>query len=47
MGKQKSGPKYVHDGEQHIKVKTRRKWTIVHTHSSSRHLKGLSSDPST
>ena len=47
MGKQKSRPKYVHDGEQHLIAKTCRQWTIVHTHSSSRHPKRLSSDPST
>ena len=47
MGKQKSRPKYVHDGEQHLEVKTRRQQTIVHTHSSSRLPKRLSSDPST
>ena len=47
MGKQKSRPKYLHDGQQHLKGKTHRQWTIVHTHSSSRCLKRLSSDPST
>ena len=47
MGKQKSRPKYVHDGEQHLKVKTCQQRTIEHAHSSSRHAKRLSSDPST
>ena len=47
MGKQKPRSKCVHDGEQHLKVKTHRQRTIVHTHSSSRHPKRLSSDPST
>ena len=47
MGKQKSRPKYIHDREQHPKVKTHQQRTIVHTHSSSRHPKRLSSDPST
>ena len=45
--KQKSRPKYVHDGEQHLEAKTHQQRTIVHAHSSSRHLKRLSSDPST
>ena len=47
MGKQKFRSKYVHDGEQHPKVKTRRQRTIVHTRSSSRHPKRLSPHPST
>ena len=47
MGKQKSRPKYVHDGEQYLKVKTRQQWTVVHTHSSPRRPKRLSPDPST
>ena len=47
MGKQKSRPKYIHNGEQHLKVKTHQQQTIVHTHSSPRHPKRLSPDPST
>ena len=47
MGKQKSGPKHVHDGEQHLKAKTHRQWTIVHTRGSPRHPKRLSPNPST
>ena len=47
MGKLKSRPKYVHDGEQHLKAKTCQQRTTVHAHSSSRHPKRLSSDPST
>ena len=47
MGKQKSRPKDIHDGEQHLKVKTHRQRTIVHTRSSSRRPKRLSPDPST
>ena len=47
MGKQKSRPKLVHDGEQPLKVKTRQQQTIVHTRGSPRHPKRLSPDPST
>ena len=47
MKKQKPGPKYVHDGEQHLKAKTRQQRTIVHTRGSPRCLKRLSPDPST
>ena len=42
VGKQKLGPKHVHDGKQHPKMKTHQKRTLVHTHSSSRHPKRLS-----
>ena len=38
---------YVYDREQHLKAKTHRQRTVVHTHSSPRHPKRLSSDPST
>ena len=47
MGKQKFRPKHVHDGEQHLKVKTCRQRTIVHTRGSPRPPKRLSPDPST
>ena len=47
MGKQKSRPKHVHNGEQHLKAKTRRQRTIVHTRGSPRHPKRLSLNPST
>ena len=47
MEKQKFRPKHVHDGKQHLKMKTSRQQTLVHTHSSSRHLKRLSPDLST
>ena len=47
MGKQKSRPKHVHDGEQHLKVKTHQQRTIVHTRGSPRHPKRLSPNPST
>ena len=40
--KQKFRSKYVHDGEQHPKAETHRQRTIVHTRSSSGHLKRLS-----
>ena len=47
MEKQKFRPKHVHDGKQHLKMKTSRQRTLVHTHSSSRCLKRLSPDLST
>ena len=43
----KSRPKHVHDGKQHLKVKTRQQRTIVHTRGSPRHPKRLSLNPST
>ena len=36
MGKQKSRQKHVHDGKQHLKAKTHRQRTIVHTSGSPR-----------
>ena len=47
MEKQTFGPKHIHNGKQHPKTKTSRQQTLVHTHSSSRHLKRLSPDFST
>ena len=43
----KEGPKHVHDGKQHSKMKTHRQQTLIHTHSSSRHPKRLSPHLST
>ena len=47
MGKQKPGHQQLHHGEQHTEMKTHRRRTPVHTHSSSRHLKGLSAHSGT
>ena len=47
MGKQKSRLKHIHDGKQHLKAKTRRQRTIVHTRGSPRCPKRLSVNPST
>ena len=47
MGKQQPGHQQLHHGKQHPKMKTRRQWTLVHTHSSSRHTERLPTDPST
>ena len=39
--------KHVHDGKQHLKMKTRQQRTLVHTHSSSKRPKRLSPHLST
>ena len=47
MGKQQPGHQQLHHVKQHPKTKTHRQWTLVHTHSSSRHTERLPTDPST